>query len=138
MRPDRIIVGEIRQQEAFDLLIALNSGFPGMTSIHANSAREALVKLQTLPLLAGENVSHDFVLPTVASSIDLIVHLAKREGVRRTEQILGITGRVEGDRVETVSLWENTSEGELSWTGHYPPQADRFSTRGVDLSEVLR
>jgi pilus assembly protein CpaF len=138
MRPDRIIVGEIRQQEAFDLLIALNSGFPGMTSIHANSAREALVKLQTLPLLAGENVSHDFVLPTVASSIDLIVHLAKSEGVRGTEQILGITGRVEGDRVETVSLWEKTSDGELSWTGHHPPHAERFSMRGVDLSEVLR
>lgn len=138
MRPDRIVVGEIRQQEAFDLLIALNSGFPGMTSIHANSAREALVKLQTLPLLAGENVSHDFVLPTVASSIDIIVHLAKSEGVRRTEQILGITGRVEGDRVETVSLWEKTSDGELSWTGHHPPHAERFSMRGVDLSEILK
>src|SRR4051794_14426117 len=74
MRPDRIIVGEVRQEECLDLLIALNSGLPGMCSIHANSAREAVVKTCTLPLLAGENVSHAFVVPTVAASIDLVVH----------------------------------------------------------------
>ena len=64
MRPDRIIVGEVRQEECLDLLIALNSGLPGMCSIHANSAREAIVKLCTLPLLAGENVGHAFVMQT--------------------------------------------------------------------------
>ena len=53
MRPDRLILGEVRQEECLDLLIAFNSGIPGMTSVHANSAREALVKLTTLPLLAG-------------------------------------------------------------------------------------
>jgi pilus assembly protein CpaF len=58
MRPSRIIVGEVRQEESLDLLIALNSGLPGMASIHANSAREAITKLCTLPLLAGENVTH--------------------------------------------------------------------------------
>ena len=57
MRPSRIIVGEVRQAEALDLLLALNCGLPGMASIHANSAREAITKLCTLPLLAGENVS---------------------------------------------------------------------------------
>ena len=77
MRPDRIIVGEVRQAECLDLLIALNSGLPGMCSIHANSAREAIVKLCTLPLLAGENVGHNFVVPTVASSVDIVVHIAK-------------------------------------------------------------
>src|SRR5918992_2933645 len=74
MRPDRIIVGEVRQEESLDLLICLNSGLPGMCSVHANSAREAIVKLCTLPLLAGENVGHAFVVPTVASSVDVIVH----------------------------------------------------------------
>ncbi|MGI8535059.1 MAG: ATPase, T2SS/T4P/T4SS family [Mycobacteriales bacterium] len=64
MRPDRIIVGEVRQEECLDLLIALNSGLPGMCSIHANSAREAIVKLCTLPLLPGENVGHDFAQPS--------------------------------------------------------------------------
>jgi pilus assembly protein CpaF len=57
MRPQRIVVGEVRQAECLDLLIALNSGMPGMSSIHANSAREAVTKLCTLPLLAGENIS---------------------------------------------------------------------------------
>ncbi len=57
MRPSRLIVGEVRQAECLDLLIALNSGLPGMCTLHANSAREALVKMCTLPLLAGENVS---------------------------------------------------------------------------------
>ena len=55
MRPSRIIVGEVRQEESLDLLIGLNSGLPGMASIHANSAREAITKLCTLPLLAGDN-----------------------------------------------------------------------------------
>src|SRR5881227_3116434 len=77
MRPDRILVGEVRQEEALDLLIALNSGLPGMCTIHANSAREAVAKLCTLPLLAGENVGSAFVVPTVATAVDILVHVAK-------------------------------------------------------------
>jgi pilus assembly protein CpaF len=136
MRPDRIIVGEVRREEAFDLLVALNSGFPGMTSVHANSAGEALTKLLTLPLLAGENVSHAFVVPTVASSIDLVVHLASAVGRRRLMEIVGVTGRVEGDRIETVSLWER-SDDALRWTGHRPPREERFRAAGIPLADVL-
>jgi pilus assembly protein CpaF len=137
MRPDRIIVGEVRQQEALDLLVALNSGLPGMTSVHANSALEALTKLTTLPLLAGENVSHAFVVPTVAASVDLIVHLENHRGRRRTRQVLGVSGRVEGDRIETVRLWERSGE-QLVWIGNEPPARDRFAAAGIDLGEVLR
>ena len=74
-----------------DLLIALNSGLPGMSSIHANSARDALVKLSTLPLLAGRNIDSQFVVPTVAGCIDLVVHCELgRGGVRRVvEQARG-------------------------------------------------
>ena len=68
MRPSRIIVGEVRAEECLDLLLALNAGLPGMCTMHANSAREALVKMCTLPLLAGENISARFVVPTVAAS----------------------------------------------------------------------
>jgi len=136
MRPDRIIVGEVRGQEALDLLVALNSGFPGMTSIHANSAYEALTKLTTLPLLAGENVSHGFVVPTVASCVDLIVHLTNDGRGRMTNHILGVTGRVEGDRIETVSLFARTG-GALRWTGHQPPSVGRFRDAGIDLQELL-
>jgi len=136
MRPDRIIVGEVRGREALDLLVALNSGLPGMTSIHANSAYEALTKLTTLPLLAGENVSHGFVVPTVASSVDLLVHLTNDSKGRKTGHILGVTGRVEGDRIETVSLFAQTG-GVLRWTGHQPPAIGRFEDAGIDLQELF-
>ncbi|HVL64459.1 MAG TPA: ATPase, T2SS/T4P/T4SS family [Actinomycetota bacterium] len=137
MRPDRIIVGEVRQREALDLLVALNSGLPGMTSIHANSAHEAVTKLTTLPLLAGENVTHAFVLPTVAACVDLVVHLRRERGHRSVVQILGLTGRVEGDRVETVSLFERI-DGSFVWTGHEPPRRDRFEAAGLDLRRIPR
>jgi pilus assembly protein CpaF len=137
MRPDRIIVGEVRQHEALDLLVALNSGLPGMTSIHANSASEALRKLTTLPLLAGENVGHSFVVPTVAACIDLIVHLAKSDGLRRTHQIIGVTGRVEGDQIETVSLFER-GRGGLRWCGNEAPARERFEAAGIEIAEVVR
>ena len=110
MRPQRIIVGEVREAEALDLLIALNSGLPGMGTIHANSARDAVMKLQTLPLLAGENISMKFVAPTVASAIDLIVHVTLgKDGKRRIAEISRITGRVENEKVEV----ENT----FKWNG---------------------
>jgi len=112
MRPSQLVVGEIREAESLDLLIALNSGIPGMATIHANSARDAVSKLQTLPLLAGENISHEFIAPIVASAIDLVVHTTiaresshSRAGVRRVVEICAITGRVENNRVETEPLF---------------------------------
>ena len=137
MRPDRIIVGEVRQEECLDLLIALNSGLPGMCSIHANSAREAVVKMCTLPLLAGENVSHSFVVPTVASSIDLVVHTeTTREGRRRVSEVVGIPGRVEGDVVETSQIYASRGEDLVRADG-YPPHPERFARAGYDLADLL-
>lgn len=107
MRPSRIIVGEVREAEALDLLIALNSGLPGMGTIHANSARDAVMKLQTLPLLAGENISQKFIAPTVSSAIDLIVHVnLAKDGFRRVTEISRVTGRVENDRVEIENIFK--------------------------------
>lgn len=137
MRPDRLIVGEVRQQEALDLLVALNSGLPGMTSVHANSAQEALTKLATLPLLAGENVTHSFVLPTVARTIDVIVHLSNRRGRRSVDHITGVSGRMEGSTIETTELYARRG-GALTWTGLRPQWNDRFADAGVALVEVLR
>ena len=86
MRPSRIIVGEVRSEECLDLLLALNAGLPGMASLHANSAREALVKMCTLPLLPGETIGSRSALPTLAASVDLVVHLAvDHPGARRVE-----------------------------------------------------
>ena len=95
MRPSQIVVGEIREAESLDLLIALNSGIPGMATIHANSARDAVSKVQTLPLLAGENISHEFIAPIVASSIDLVVHttIARDFGSGQTASSTSRTSR---------------------------------------------
>ncbi len=137
MRPDRILVGEVRQEECLDLLIALNSGLPGMCSIHANSAREAIVKLCTLPLLAGENVGTSFVVPTVASCVDLVVHLAKDgAGQRRVREIVAIPGRVEGDVVEVADLFVMRGQRLVRAAG-FPPHPERFEAAGVDLPRLL-
>ena len=137
MRPSRLIVGEVRQEEALDLLIALNSGVAGMTSLHANSANDALTKLATLPLLAGENISHRFVVPTVAAVVDLVVFLrCDVGGHRRVEEVLAVPGRVDGSEIETRPVFVNVG-GQLLWTGHYPPHEERFRSAGVDLAEVL-
>jgi pilus assembly protein CpaF len=123
MRPSRIIVGEVRESEALDLLIALNSGLPGMGTLHANSARDAISKLQILPLLAGENISHRFIAPTIASAIDLIVHVnLDHNGFRRVTEIAAVTGRVENLNPEIDSLftWINESEGYLRGLGSLP------------------
>jgi pilus assembly protein CpaF len=106
MRPSRIIVGEVREAEALDLLLALNSGLPGMGTLHANSARDAISKLQTLPLLAGENISHKFIAPTVASALDVVVQVSlNADGQRRIVEIARVTGRYENDRAELETVW---------------------------------
>lgn len=105
MRPQRLVVGEVRQEEALDLLIALNSGLPGMCSIHANSAREAVVKLCTLPLLAGPNVTASFVIPTVASAIDLVVHTSTDgQGRRAVREIVELVGVSPGGEVQVRAI----------------------------------
>ena len=137
MRPSRILVGEVRQEESLDLLIALNSGLPGMCTIHANSAREAVTKMCTLPLLAGENVSHAFVVPTVAGCIDLVLHVAtERDGRRVLREVVAIPGRVEGDVVETADIFA-TVGGRLVRADGWPPHQDRFERAGFDLARLL-
>jgi pilus assembly protein CpaF len=132
-----LIVGEVRQEECLDLLIALNSGLPGMCTLHANSAREALIKMCTLPLLAGENVSASFVVPTVASSVDIVVHLAMdASGQRRVREIVGVTGRVEGDVIETSEIFA-LRRGRLERSDGYPPHTERYAAAGIDLAQAL-
>nr|MTA34117.1 CpaF family protein [Actinomycetota bacterium] len=120
MRPSRIIVGEVREAEALDLLIALNSGLPGMATLHANSARGAINKLQLLPLLAGENISQSFITPTIASSIDLVIQCSiDTSGQRRVSEIACITGRSEGGNIEIESLFTWNGKKYLSGLGNF-------------------
>jgi len=128
MRPDCLVVGEVRQEEALDLLIALNSGTPGMGTVHANSARDAVNKLCTLPLLAGENVTAGFVVPTVAATVDLVVHCGFAEsGKRAVLSVVALSGRVEGSAIEITEIFR-FEQGELIWTGVPAPQPE---LRGV-------
>ena len=138
MRPSRIVIGEVREAESLDMLIALNSGIPGMCTIHANSARDAITKMCTLPLLAGENVSTHFVVPTVASAIDIVVHLElDSRGRRRVREIVGVPGRVEAGVVEVAGLFHLEDESLVRGDG-YPPHPERFARVGRPLGELLR
>jgi pilus assembly protein CpaF len=137
MRPDRIVVGEVRQAESLDLLLALNSGMPGLCSLHANSAREAVLKICTLPLLAGENVTSRFVVPTVAGAVDLVVHIQlDADGGRRVSEIIGLSGRVEGDVIETTEIFARRGSSVTRADG-FPPRPDRFERAGIDIAAVL-
>ena len=138
MRPDRLLIGEVREAEALDLLIAMNSGLPSMCTIHANSAREAIIKICTLPLLAGENVSSDFVVPTVASAIDLVVHLdLDRSGRRTVREVAALSGRVENGIIELSDVFHRDPTGNLVRGAGAPDAAERFNRAGHDLIALL-
>ena len=139
MRPSRIIIGEVREAEALDMLIALNAGVPGMCTIHANSARDAITKMCTLPLLAGDNVSDRFVVPTVASAIDLVVHLDldPATGRRSVREIVSISGRAEQGVIEMSTLFERRG-GTLRRGSGFPSHEARMEARGHDVASLLR
>lgn len=88
MRPDRLVIGEVRDAEALDLLLALNTGIPGAATIHANSAADALERLASLTLLAGRNIDRGFVADAIVRSVDLVAHCVRLpDGTRRVEEI---------------------------------------------------
>lgn len=137
MRPTRLIVGEVRQEEALDLLVAMNSGMPAMATLHANSAREAITKLCTLPLLAGANIAADFVVPTVAGCVDLVVHVATaKDGRREVREITGLPGRIEAGVVETSEVFRNVADAWERGNG-FPPHPERFERHGFNLAQLL-
>jgi pilus assembly protein CpaF len=108
-----------------------------MATIHANSAREALVKLCTLPLLAAENISARFVVPTVAASVDLVVQLGiELGGRRRVREIIAVPGRVESDVIEAEPVF-STECGRLVRAQGMPPRLENFAACGIDIHAVL-
>lgn len=136
MRPTRLVVGEVRQAEALDLLIAMNSGMPAMATLHANSAREAITKICTLPLLAGANIASDFVLPTVAGCVDLVVHLASdAHGRRGVRELACLTGRHEGGVIEMASILRDRGDGLRRGAGF--PRLEAFERHGIDIHAIL-
>ena len=136
--PSRIIVGEVRQEESLDLLIALNSRAAGHVHHPCQLARarpsRRCARCRCWP---GENVGHAFVVPTVAGCIDLVVHIARR--ARRSpavREIVAIPGRVEGDVVETADVF-TTRGGQLVRADGFPPHPERFDRAGYDLARLL-
>ncbi|MCY1157726.1 MAG: CpaF family protein [Citricoccus sp.] len=137
MRPDRLIVGEVREAESLDMLVALNSGLPGMCTIHANSASDALTKICTLPLMAGENISRNFVVPTVASCFDLVVHCARdRHGRRYVEEILAVGSRVEEGIIESSTVFHRI-DGQLVLNPSAMLENGKLEAHGYDARTVV-
>jgi pilus assembly protein CpaF len=110
MRPDRLVVGEVRGGEAFDMLQALNTGHDGsLSTIHANGAAEALARLETLVLLAGVGLPLVAVRTQVAAALDAVVFVARRPGgVRRVEEIAELVPGEDGPSVRPLFLWRES------------------------------
>lgn len=132
MRPSRLVIGEVRQAECLDLLVAMNSGMPSMCSVHANGAREAIAKLCLLPMLAGSNVSAEFVIPAVAAAVDVVVHVGLlSNGQRVVHEISALSGRIEGNLIELTQVFAR-NDFRLQATGY---QSGRPITRRASANE---
>jgi len=143
MRPDRIIVGEVRGSEALDMLQAMNTGHDGsLCTVHANSPRDALSRVETMVLMSGFDLPMRAIRQQAASALELIVHLERLEdGVRRVTSIAEVQ-RMESDvitlqdlfRFQVDSVASNRSVvGSLTSTGLRPTFVEKFEKRGVEL-----
>ncbi len=142
MRPDRIIVGEVRGAEALDMLQAMNTGHEGsMTTVHSNSPRDTLARLETMTLMAGMDLPVRAIREQIASAIDLIVHQSRmRDGSRKVVAISEVSG-MEGDVISMTDLFvfqhggfrEGKVYGRLTPTGLRPKFMDKIEAAGIHL-----
>ena len=146
MRPDRIIIGECRGAEALDMLQAMNTGHDGsITTIHANSPRDALSRIETMVLMAGFDLPVRAIREQISNAIDLVVHTARlRDGTRKVTSISEVVG-MEGDVVTMQELVkyaqhgvdkENKVVGEFQFTGVQPMCLKRFREYGVSFDST--
>ncbi len=148
MRPDRIIVGEVRGGEALDMLQAMNTGHDGsLSTLHANSPRDALSRLETMVLMAGMDLPIRAIREQIASAVDLVVHLSRlRDGTRRVTHVSEI-GVMEGDVIAVSNLYlfdydagmddEGRFVGTLEPTGLRPGFTDKLGQNGIQLPGEL-
>jgi pilus assembly protein CpaF len=149
MRPDRIIVGEVRGPEAFDMLQAMNTGHDGsMTTVHANSPRDALYRVENMVMMANLSLPLKAIRMQVASALNLIVHIERmRDGVRRVQNVAEIAG-MEGDIITARDLFtfryqgekrDGTIDGTFESTRMRPDFVTRAARYGLDreLLDVL-
>jgi pilus assembly protein CpaF len=147
MRPDRIIVGEVRAGEALDMLQAMNTGHDGsMCTLHANSPRDGLSRVETMVLMAGYDLPIRAIRQQVASALDLIVHLERlQDGTRRVMYVSEVQ-HMEGDIISLQDLFEfkvdevgadRSVSGQLVPTGVRPAFSSKFERRGTTLPPSL-
>jgi pilus assembly protein CpaF len=145
MRPDRIIVGEVREAEAFDMLQAMNTGHEGsMSTIHANSPRESLTRLENMVGMAGMHMTTKVLRTQIASAINVIVQIARlTDGKRKIVSLQEVTG-MEGEVITMQEIFGFTQtgisgtgavEGYFSASGVRPKFSDRLRAYGVQLNE---
>lgn len=147
MRPDRILVGEVRGGEALDMLQAMNTGHEGsLTTIHANDTYDALARLEMMVAMAGFELPVNVVREYIAAGIKLIVHLARlKGGVRRVTRVSEIVEVRDGQyKLEDIFGFrqrgideQGRAKGEFYATGYRPLCVDRFADAGVDLDESI-
>lgn len=137
MRPDRIVIGEVRGEEAFDMLQAMNTGHDGsMGTLHANTAIEAISRLESLFTYAGHDIPIPVIRKQISLAIDFIVQLKRsRTGERIVSQVYEITG-MEGDVIVTQSIGEETDNGP-AFTGLVPKNVAKMVEFGVDNNFFL-
>ena len=148
MRPDRIIVGEVRGAEALDMLQAMNTGHDGsLTTIHCNSPRDAMSRLETMVLMAGFNLPHKAIREQISSALDMIVHLDRMDdGSRKVTQVTEVL-RMEGDAVTLQDLFvfkfeprpkgQSEVKGALLPTGLRPALTAKFIRHGIEVPASL-
>jgi len=147
MRPDRIIVGEVRGGEALDMLQAMNTGHDGsLTTVHANSPRDALARVETMVLMAGMDLPSRAIREQMASALHLLIHTARySDGTRKIAKVSEITG-MEGDVItmQDIALFSPTGLspegrvlGQHTFTGIRPRFYDRFKPMGIDLPVTI-
>jgi len=146
MRPDRIVVGECRGAEALDMLQAMNTGHDGsLTTIHANSARESLSRLETLVLFTGYDLPSKAINEQIVGAIDLIVQISRfKDGSRKITQVAEVTG-MEGSVITMGDIFEYKQAGEQEGvlkgdfysTGYIPQCLERFSEKGISIPREI-
>ncbi len=147
MRPDRIIVGEVRGAEALDMLQAMNTGHEGsLSTVHANSPRDALSRLETMVLMAGYELPLRAIRQQVSSALDLIVQLDRLDDGTRHVTAITEVQRMEGETITLQNLFEfhvdrveadRTVVGRLEPTGLRPTFLSKFERHGIELPHDL-
>ena len=142
MRPDRIVVGEVREGEALDMLQAMNTGHDGsLTTIHANSPRDAFARLETMVMMAGMELPSLAIREQAVSAINIIIHVRRYEdGIRRVERIAEVVG-IEGQtpQMQDIYVFKQVGRegkrilGQHVATGIVPRMVDELSSRGVEV-----